>query len=139
MLERLVHSVESGLMDLGHILLRPGPREQLLDDIDRLTDELRKRHAELTRSRMELGGLKRRLRDNPTAAALLHSRIESAIHARQSDRAWRCALELDQLRQTIASDREACPRLEQTCWSLQFLIRQLERRVARLQAQLYPT
>jgi chromosome segregation ATPase len=139
MLERLVHSVESGLLDLGRCLMQPGVRERLQDDIDRLTEEMRQRHAELNRSRTELGDLKRRLHDNPSAAALLHSRIEFAIRNRQSDRAWRYALELDQLRQTMASDQVACPRLEQTCWSLQFLIRQLERRLARLQEQLYPT
>jgi hypothetical protein len=82
--------------------------------------------------------MKRRLRDNPTAAALLHSRIETAIWQRHLDQAYRAALELDQLRQTMASDQEACPRQEQLCWSLQFLIRQLERRIDRLQKPLYP-
>jgi chromosome segregation ATPase len=138
MLERLVHTVESGLLDLGRCLLQPGPREQLQDEIERLTDELRQRHTELSRARIDLGAAKRRLRDNPTAAALLHSRIEAALRTRQSDQAWRGALELDQLRQTMTTDQEACPRLEQRCWSLQFLIRQLERRLARAQQQLYP-
>jgi hypothetical protein len=136
MLEKLVQTVESGLLDVGRRLWQPDPRERLLDEIDRLTLELRDRHQELTRSRNELAGMKRRLRDNPSAAALLHSRIESALRARQGEAAWRGALELDQLRQTMASDRDACPRLEQTCWSLQFLIRQLERRLTRLQEQL---
>jgi hypothetical protein len=68
----------------------------------------------------------------------LHSRIETALRSRQTDQAWRLALELDQLRQTLACDQEASPRLEHRCWSLQFLIRQLERRIARLQEQLYP-
>jgi chromosome segregation ATPase len=136
MLERLVNSIESGLIDLGRRLSQPSPREQLRDEIDRLTGELRERHAELSRSRNELAAMKRRLRDNPTVAALLHTRIETALRARQSDRAWSSALELDQLRQSLASDAEACPRLEQMCWSLQFLLRQLERRLERLHEQL---
>jgi hypothetical protein len=138
MLEQLVHTVESGLADLGRRLWQGSPHERLLDEIDRLTLELRERHAELARSRTELAGIKRRLRDNPSEAALLHSRVETALRNRQSEQAWRWALELDQLRQTLACDQEASPRLEQTCWSLQFLIRQLERRLARLQEQLHP-
>ena len=138
MLEQLVHSVESGLMGMGRHLFRLSLREQLQEDIDRVTSQLRERRAELTRSRIELAAMKRRLRDNPTVAALLHSRIEAAIHNRRPDEAYRYAIELDQLRQTMASDAEACPRLEQTCWSLQFLIRQMERRLARLQEKLYP-
>jgi chromosome segregation ATPase len=138
MLEQLVHTVESGLLGLGRQLFRPSTREQLQDEIERLTEELRRRHEELDRSRIELAGAKRRLRDNPSAAALLHSRIETALGNRQTDQAWRLALELDQLRNSLACDQEACPRLEQKCWSLQFLLRQLERRLARLQEQLYP-
>jgi chromosome segregation ATPase len=138
MLEQLVHTVESGLLGLGRQLFRPGPREQLQDEIERLINDLYRHRQELDRSRIELAGTKRRLRDNPSAAALLHSRIETAIANRQTDQAWRLALELDHLRQSLAADQDACPRLEQKCWSLQFLLRQLERRLARLQEQLYP-
>jgi chromosome segregation ATPase len=138
MLEQLVHSFESGLAGLGRHLFRPGRRERLQDDIERLTAELHQRQSELSRAQIELAGMKRRLRDNPTDAALLHSRIETALRNRQTEQAYGLALELDQLRQTMTSDQEACPRLEQRCWSLQFLIRQLERRLARLQEQLYP-
>ncbi len=137
MLEQLVHSVESSLLGLGRRLWQIPPREQLQEDIDRLTAQLHQRRAELTRARMELAAVKRRLRDNPTEAALLHSRIETAIRKRQLEPAYRHALELDRIRQMLAADQEACPRLEQTCWSLQFLIRQLERRLGRLQEQFY--
>jgi CII-binding regulator of phage lambda lysogenization HflD len=138
MLERLVHTVESSLLDLGRRLCQPSPREQLRDEIDRLTAQLRQREAELTRARMDLAALKRRLRDNPSVAALLPSHIELAVRNHQPERAWRYALELDQLRHSLAADQEASPRLEQTCWSLQFLVRQLERRLDRLSEQLYP-
>ncbi len=137
MLERMVETLEANLADLGRRLWQPSTRERLQEEIERLTLEMRERHEELSRSRTELANLKRRLRDNPTAAALLHSRIETAFRPRQPEQAWRWALHLDQLRQSLASDQEACPRMEQTCWSLQFLIRQLERRIARLQQQLH--
>lgn len=139
MLEQLVQSVESGLRDLGRRLLRPSPREQWQDEIDHLRAQLRQRRAELARGQIELAALKRRLRDNPTEAALLHARIESALRGGRQADAYRHALELDQIRQTLAADQEASPRLEQRCWSLSFLIRQLERRLARLQERLYPS
>ncbi|MHB1421960.1 MAG: hypothetical protein ACYC3I_01945 [Gemmataceae bacterium] len=136
MLEQLIHSVETGLKDLGRRLLQPSRGERLLDEIDSVSAQLRQRCAELTHSQRELAGVKRRLRDNPTAAALLHSRIETMLRHGQLDHAWRAALELDQLHQSLAADREACPRLEQRCWSLHFHLRQLQRRLDRLLEQL---
>lgn len=139
MLEQLLSSVESGLKDLGRRLLQPNTREQLLDEIDRLGLQLQQRCAELTNSQRELAGVKRRLRDNPTAAALLHSRIETMLRNGQVQQAWRAALELDQLHQDLAADQEVCPRLEQRCWSLHFHLRQLQRRLDRLLEQLSPS
>lgn len=136
MLEQLLHSVESGLKDLGRRLLEPSSREKLLDAIDGLSAQLQRRCAELTASQRELAGVKRRLRDNPPAAALLHSRIESALRNGRSQQAWRDALELDQLRQSLAADQAACPRLEQRCWSLHFDVRQLQRRLDRVLEQI---
>jgi chromosome segregation ATPase len=138
MLEQLIHSVESGLKDLGRRLLQPSAREQWLDEIDRLSLQLRQRCAELTSSQRELASVKRRLRDNPTAAALLRSRIETLLCNGQAEQAWSAALELDQLRQKLAADQETCPRLEQRCWSLHFQVRQLQRQLDRLLDQLSP-
>lgn len=135
MLEQMLNSVESGLKDLGRRLLQPNAREQLLDDIDRLSFQLQQSCAELTSSQRELAGVKRRLRDNPTTAALMHSRIETLMCNGQAEQAWRTALELDQLHQDLAADRGVCPRLEQRCWSLHFQLRQLQRRLDRLLEQ----
>jgi chromosome segregation ATPase len=139
MLEQLLHTVELGLQDLSRRLLEPSPREQLLDEIDRVSAQLQQRCAELTTSQRELAGVKRRLRDNPTTAALLHSRIETALRQSRSEQAWRAALELDQLHQSLAVDQEACPRLEQRCWSLHFHVRQLQRRLERALEQISST
>lgn len=135
MLEQLIFSVESGLKDLGRRLLQPSAYEQWLDEVDRLRFQLQKRSDELTRSQHELAGVRRRLRDNPTAAALQHSRIETMLRNGQAEQAWRACLELDQLRQELTADGEACPRLEQRCWSLHFHLRQLQRRLDRLLEQ----
>lgn len=139
MLERLVHSVESGLKDLGQRLLQPSAHERLLGEIDSVSAQLQQRSKELTRSQRELAALKRRLRDTPADLALLHSHIETMLKNGQTSRAWSAALTLDTLRHGLAGDREACPRLEQRCWSLHFQVRQLQRRLDRLLEQLSPS
>lgn len=139
MLAQLLNTVEWSLKDLGRILLPPCSREQKLDEIDRLSALLQQRCGELTRSQRELADVKRRLRDNPSAAALLHSRIETMTRKGQSEHAWNAALELDRLRQSLADDERNCPRLEQRCWSLHFHIRQLQRRLDRVLEQLSPS
>ena len=45
----------------------------------------------------------------------------------------------DNARQALVEDRAALPRHEQACWSLQFKLRQLERKAARLEEQLNPS
>lgn len=139
MLAQLLNTVEWSLKDLGRLLFLPGSREGQLDEIDRLSVQLQQRCAELTRAQRELAAVKRRLRDNPSAAALLRSRIETLARQRESEQAWQAALELDQLRQSLAADEEACPRWEQRCWSLHFHIRQLQRRLDRVLEQLSPS
>lgn len=136
MLEQLLHSVESGLKDLGRRLLAPSPCQKMLDEIDRFSAQLKQRCTELTTAQRELAAMQRRLRDNPTAAALLRSHIEMALRHGCSEQAWRAALELDQLRQSLADDQQTCPRLEQRCWSLHFHIRQLQRRLDRTLEQI---
>jgi chromosome segregation ATPase len=139
MLGQLLNTLEWSLLDLGRLLFHPGSREQQLDEVDRLSAQLQQRCSELTRAQRELAGVKRRLRDNPSAAALLPSRIEAMTRKGQTDQAWRAALELDQLRQSLADDETACPRLEQRCWSLHFHVRQLQRRLDRVLQQLSPS
>jgi chromosome segregation ATPase len=139
MLEQLLYSVESGLKDLGRRLLQPDAREQLLEEMDRLNIQLDQRRAELARAQDELAGAKRRLRDTPTDAAMLHSRIERLLRGGQTEKAWSLALTLDLLRRALADDQAACPRLEQRCWSLHFHIRQLQRRLDQLLEELSPS
>lgn len=139
MLEQLLNTVEWSLKDLGRLLFPPCSREQMLEEIDRLSARLQHRCGELTRSQRKLADVKRRLRDNPTDAALLHSHIESMLRTGQSEQAWLLALELDRLRQSLAEDRRECPPLEQRCWSLHFDVRQLQRRLDRALERLTPS
>ena len=137
-LEQLVHDVESHLFNLGRQLLRPDPRTQLREELDSVAEQLGARREALARSGEEREAARRRLHDNQTAATLLPGQIQAYLRRGDTEEAWRCALELDRARQAVAEDRAALPRLDQVCWSLQFTVRQLERRLARLREQVPP-
>jgi hypothetical protein len=132
MLEELVHNVESRLLDLGRLLLRPDPRGQAQGEGERLAAELCERRAALQRACNERATAQRRLKDNQKLVACLPGLIQSCLRRRQPEEAWRHALELDRARQAVPQDEAALPRLSQVCWSLHFQVRQLERRLARL-------
>ncbi len=137
MLEHLVYSLESRLLQLGQLLWQPDLRSRRQEEADRLTEQLQQRHTLLSRSQAELELIQRRLNSNRTAAVLLTAQIESCVHRRVPLQAYPQVLELDRIRQILAEDEAVLPRLEQRCWSLQFQVRQLERRLARLQEELF--
>jgi chromosome segregation ATPase len=134
-LERLVQQVEERLRNLGRQLLRPDPLAPLREQIAAAEEEVHQHQTALERCRDALAETRRRLTYNQTAAALLTSRIESYLTGGASDRAWKHALELDKLRQAAAEDQALLPKQEQAVWSLEFRLRQLERKLASLREQ----
>jgi hypothetical protein len=137
-LEELVHDVESRLADLGRRLLQPGPKTLLQEESDGLTRELEARRAALARAKSERDAAARRILDNQAASRRLTTLVEYHVRRHEHDQAWPHAMELDRVRQALADDRAALPKHEQACWSLQFKIRQLERKLARVEEQLHP-
>jgi hypothetical protein len=137
MFEQLVYTLESRLVQLGQFLWRPDPRTRLREEADRLSELLQQRQALLSRGQEELDTLRRRLTRNRTSAVLLEAQIESCVHRKVPEQAYPHALELDKVRESLAEDEAALPRLEQRCWSLQFQARQMERRLARVQEELF--
>jgi hypothetical protein len=137
MFEHLIYTLENRLLQLGQFLWRPDPRTRRREEADRLAEQLQQRQALLSCSQAELDLTRRRLTNNRTAAVLLTAQIESCVHRGVPEQAYPQVLELDRVRQTLAEDQAVLPRLEQRCWSLQFEARQLERRLARVQEELY--
>jgi hypothetical protein len=135
-LEQLVQQVETQLVEFGRRFLSGDPRECLLEEIDWLEAELTQRRTALAQTEKQRDETSQRIEDNQTAVLLLPSQIESSVSRSKSAQAYRQALELDRRRRTLAEDRKALPRLEQACWSLAFLIRQVERHLARQRTQL---
>jgi hypothetical protein len=138
-LEELVHDVESRLADLGRRLLQPGPKALLQEELDALRLELNARRSALDRAKEERDATARRILDNHSSVRRLTALVEHHVKRREHEQGWQYALELDRARQALAEDRAALPRHEQACWSLQFKIRQLERKAARLEEQLDPS
>jgi hypothetical protein len=135
-LEQLAHAVEDRLLGLGRRLWRRDPLAGLRQEIDGVGRTLRDRRAALERCRAERDAARRRLEENQPAAALLASEVEQCLARGDRDRAWRRALDLDRRRQQMAEDGRAVPRHDQAAWSLEFTIRQLERRLDRLHERL---
>jgi hypothetical protein len=134
-LEQMVQRFEARLAELGQRLLGASPEEQAREEMVLLAAELAERRAALARAQEERDATLRRLNENQQAAALLPSEIESSLRRGKRSQAFRQALELDRLRKSLDADRVALPRLEQTCWSLRFHLRQLERRLARVREE----
>lgn len=137
-LEQLVHQVESSLAGLARALWRPDPVAELREEIAQVVRDLRDRQAALARVQSARSAGEARRRHNQTSAVPLPSQIRFALHQGQGDQAWQQALELDRIRQELAEDREALPRLEREESGIQFHIRLLENRLRRLQDQLPP-
>jgi chromosome segregation ATPase len=135
-LERLVYDVEASLLHLGHKVFGGGPEERAREELELLREERAQRQASLDSIEAECKAVRERLGAQEAAVALLPSQIESSLRRGKSSQAVRQALELDRLRAELAEDRAALPRLEQTCWSLQFHLRVLQRRIDRLREQL---
>jgi hypothetical protein len=135
-LEQLVQRVETRLLDLSRRLWKPDPLGPFREEVAGAADEVRRHRATLTRCQDDLAETRRRLTYNQTAVALLTSRIEACLQKGTPERAWQYALELDKLRKAAAEDQALLPKQEQACWSLEFKLRQLERRLTVLQEEL---
>jgi chromosome segregation ATPase len=135
-LEKLVHTVESGLVKLGTILTPSDPRADLEEEVDQAVAELQQQHTALVEAERKCAEVRARLQEHQARAALLPSEIEVCLRHGRREEGWQYALELDQVREALIRERAELPGLEQRVWSLGFLMRQMERKVARLQNRL---
>ena len=126
-LESIVYTLEEQLRLLGRQLVAADPHAPVQEEIDRLNEEEHTLERGLKRWQLDLLAARKQLNDRQMTAALLTTQIQTSLYQGQGADAYRLALDLDQLRQQIAQESALLPRLEQTCWSLQFRIRQLRR------------
>lgn len=135
-LEQMVHRLEEQLAALGRRLWQPSPASLLREEIDTVAEELRQAREALARAENEQEMRDHRAQESQNRIHSLTGQIKFYVQHDQTELAWAQALELDRLRLLLAEDRAALPRLGQTCWSLQFRARQIERRLTALQEKL---
>src|SRR5262245_38951902 len=137
-LEQLFHKVECGIYHLGQHLLRDHPGRQLHNEALRLSDELQQNHAALVRHRREYDAVCQRIVKQERQALILESRVEAAVGGGNREQAWREALELDRVRQTLAAQRAEARSRETAISTHQERIATLEHRLSAVQKKLYP-
>jgi hypothetical protein len=131
-LETIVYTLEEQLTLLGRQLLAFDPQHKQHEKAERLRDEMQMVLRGLKAWQKDLMTVRKRLTDNQIAATLLLSRIEACLRTGRGEEAYKLALELEELRKQVAADTDRIPKMEQTCWSLQFRVRQLRRDLTRL-------
>jgi hypothetical protein len=111
-------SLNQFLLDVGsqlqELIWRDAPQKTLLEAIDRLERRVRDGSAVLARGRLSLDELRRRVVDRERRESWLASRVEVYLHVGDQPNAWRHALELDQLRNSLQRERERLQRRWQT-------------------------
>jgi hypothetical protein len=138
-LEQLFHKVECGIFHLGQHLLCDHPGRQLHNEALRLSEELQQSHAGLVRHRCELESVCERIVTQERQVLILESRVEAAIGAGNQRQAWQEALELDQLRQSLAAACTEARNREAAIGTHQERIVALERQLSAVQQKLYPS
>jgi hypothetical protein len=134
-LEHLFVSVEAGLLNFGRRLCRDR-RAEMREEAEGVNNDLRQQRDALRRCRDEMAHLRQRVRASEDRATLLASRVESFLYVHDGASAFDHALELDNIRQRLADDREGLRnalRVERDCLDA---IRALERRYDELEDQL---
>jgi predicted nucleic acid-binding Zn-ribbon protein len=135
-LDKILQNLESRLVRVGHALWNPDLKEHLREAEESLADEVRERHKALDQAQADRSALQRRITANQNAIDVLTGHIQACLTYGHGDQAWQFALQLDALRQELSRNQAHLPKIEQICWSVQFQVRQLERRLVRLQQQM---
>jgi hypothetical protein len=136
-LEQLLLNAETRLYNLGWWPWTSDARIQVREQADALCEDLCERHAALPRLRATLDEARQRWDELVVNSTMLASRIEASVFNRDSDSAWRHALELDQTRRAAEEECERVGRLQRKVFEAETMIQRLEGRLAQLQEKLY--
>jgi hypothetical protein len=98
---------------LQEILWEDVPRVPVAGNSDRIEASLHRASVELGQLRTSVDELCNRLADKERHARWLEARVEVYVHVADQTNAWRHALELDRLRNTLAQERARLQRRQQ--------------------------
>jgi len=136
-LEQLFLNAENRLYNLGWFPWSSDARAQEREQADALCEDLSERHAGLPRLHATLDDARQRWDELVLQSTMLASRIEASVFNKDSDAAWRLALELDQTRRAAEEECERVGRLQRKAREAEEMILRLESRLAQLQEKLY--
>jgi hypothetical protein len=132
-LNQLLHDVGSQLQE---VLWDDVPRRDLSAQSEQLENLLEEAEDMLEAEGSIIEELRRRLADKGQQADWLFERVEVYLHVGDQNNAWRHALDLDQLRTTLESERQQLQRHRHFYQDKLAKVRRLRGRLADLQEQL---
>jgi hypothetical protein len=136
-LEQIFQSVEQRLYHWGQALWPEASATRYREQAESLTEAIRESRAAVNEREEAVATLRGAVADREIQAALLASSVESSVYAGDLGHAWRQALELDCLRQTLADDRGQLERLWQILTGQQSRLHRQENQLAILHEKLY--
>jgi predicted Zn-ribbon and HTH transcriptional regulator len=96
---------------------------------DRLAAEIAEEEAELAQESVVLEEFRTRVATGERQAARLTAQAAECVKAGYENQAWPFVLELEEVRKALEMDRPELARIEQLCWSREFRLRQLRRKL----------
>lgn len=134
-LERLVQRLESRLVIWGRRFF-VDPREEKVEQLAELEAEVVRQRTLLEQKQKLHEETQQRVQSSRKRVQELSKLIAESVERENHAQALLLAFELDSLRRKAEEDATLLPQLEQTCWSLEFKLRQLHRQHEQLQEEL---
>lgn len=134
-LENFFYRVEERVLDAGRYLLNQRPRDRAGEAAAGLAAELEDQAERLAKALTQLEVTRKAKAEHEARVTFLKSQIEALVKIRKTDAAYALAMEMDEVRQALADCQTRLPKQEQLCWSLEFKLRQMERRLDRVRQQ----
>jgi len=114
-----------------------------LDPVSATRDRIQQLSSEIAAGKMELAELKALLEEvrgrmaaGRKQAARLTAQVAECVKAGYESQAWPLALALDETHRSLGAEQAELRRLEQVCWSQDFRLRQMQRKLDQLRGQL---
>jgi hypothetical protein len=123
--------------ELQELLWKDLPRLPIGGELARLDKELHRASVALTQLRISMEEARNQLVEKERRARWLETRVEVYLHIADQMNAWRYALELDNVRSTLAQVRARLQRRQQAYHAQLVRVQHLQQRVDDVQIELY--
>ena len=135
-IDRFFQTLEHGFFHISQRLWPPDLALAWRDEAERIRADIERHAQDLEREREDARILREKVFKAEVHATILGSQIESWVFTGNQSKAWREALELDQLRENLHHNRKRLAKLENHCRTLVKVLQQQESRLILLQLKL---